>query len=105
MTRKWISDARPKPDPIGVTRDLRQNRVGLSIEAFIGNPHRIKAARLASRARSTSCATGWSPNIRSSTFTACFSLPIKMKKTWLQCRSRFKNSKLPTLGLIFEVDQ
>jgi hypothetical protein len=24
---------------------LRQNRVGLSIEAFIGNPHRIKAAR------------------------------------------------------------
>jgi len=46
MTRKWISDARPKPDPIGGTRDLRQNRVGLSIEAFIGNPHRIKAARL-----------------------------------------------------------
>jgi hypothetical protein len=25
---------------------LRQNRVGLSIEAFIGNPDRIKAARL-----------------------------------------------------------
>ena len=46
MTRKWISDARPKSDPLGGTRNLRQNRVGLSIEAFIGNPHRIEAARL-----------------------------------------------------------
>jgi len=46
MTRKWISDARPKSDPLSGTHDLRQNRIGLSIEAFIGNPHRIKAARL-----------------------------------------------------------